>query len=140
MVAGTKDEARCKLQSSLRACFVLKSTENSVENDLFESNFDRYTIEINRSESNRSEDERSSGAAVRENPELPEPGGWPQVNGRFTKLVREACVNRFGQSILNLKHLRLCSFNLNMENKTAFVQALSSFVQLEELGLNFFKK
>ena len=51
----------------------------------------------------------------------------------------ESFVTTFGPTILfNLKHLRLCCFDLNTENVAEFAQTLQSFGQLEELVLLHF--
>ena len=67
------------------------------------------------------------------------------VNGAFAEsfinFIRFASfIETFGPTILsNLKHLRLCDFSLNKEDRAAFTQTLQSFGQLEELDIIRFR-
>ena len=48
----------------------------------------------------------------------------------------ESFFKAFGHSVLsNLKHLRFCDLNLDLENKTAFARTVNSFGQLEQLDI-----
>ena len=63
------------------------------------------------------------------------------VSGAFAKNFIsstrfESFFNAYGRSIFaNLKHLRLCDLNLDLENRTAFTRTLKSFGQLEQLDI-----